>query len=567
MPAIAQRYQQCSPAVGNSFETCGTITRTNLKSLAPADLLTVFQDGSGNYRDMASILKATFEMKQCGIKRNGLFDFLMSSARGASKLVNQKKIPGSESFIEPYILARQKSVINSDYWAITTGFATGSYTPTTTGPLTSVSGGTRVIRVLSRHGLDVGTEWFRPRHKVHVFGRTAGGSATRSQWQIVDAAVDAGVTYVDILLADENAGSTTISDLTPIAGFLVIGANDVGDWESWCHNRAALNPNKLIPFFFQTSRSAMCVDSHYKEYLKRTMDINPLFREFGDVSLAERNKQVGETFQKEWVNSFFWNKPLVNQTIANYTSLDTIQSVSGTTMGYRANATGVYEQLKACGQVKDLQEQKLNLRELFLDLYNLMRARENSGIPNKSIDIFMDSDFAEKFKRGMIEYYDTQSSGKLAYRAPISEGNIGEDAINLGFWADSYKLDYPAGLVINVVTHPFFDDIANAAATESAALRHTGRFLWIIDFGSIYPGIIGSSRVTTTVDQIELLRKVNTSYSCVISNPTRDLTLNSMTWTAIVECPAASLVYENFNGDVVPDGAALDFPYDGYTYP
>src|SRR4051812_43162055 len=115
---IADKYAVCSPSISNSYNSCGTITRTSLKSLTPAQLITTFQDGSGNYRDMASTLKNAFELKLCGIKTNGLYDYLMSSAQGKGNLVNKKNISSTESYIEPYILAKQKSVINDDYWAI-----------------------------------------------------------------------------------------------------------------------------------------------------------------------------------------------------------------------------------------------------------------------------------------------------------------------------------------------------------------------------------------------------------------------------------------------------------------
>lgn len=552
--AIADKYAVCSPSVSNSYNSCGTITRTNLKSLTPAQLLTTFQDGSGNYRDMTSMLKNTFELKLCGIKTNGLYDFLMSSAEGRGNRVNKRTISGTESYIEPFILAKQRSIINDDYWAIDTGFATGDYTPVVTGPLTSVAGGTRVIRVFSRHGLDAGNEWFVNAHKVHIFSRAAGGDAEKGQWRVIASATNTVTNKIDVLLADENAGTNTPFDATPEDGYLVIGTNDISDWESWCNNRPALNDRKLIPFFFQTSRQALCVDSHYKEFLQKAMDVNPLFEVFGDVPLAERNRQIGERAQREWVNSFFWGKPLANQTISTYTSLSAINSVDGTLMGYRANAVGVYEQLRNCGRVVDRQNQKLFIRDFLDDIYDVVRARETSGIPNRSIDVYTDSETAELFKRGMIEYYNSQAGGLARFNIPVEDGNIEGSMQGIGFWATSYKVDFPAGVTINIVTHPFFDDIVTAAKAES--FESTGRFLWVLDLGkggSIYPGIIGSARVSATVNQIEDLRKVNASYHCVINNPTKELTLSSTTWTVIVECPAANLIYENFSNEV-PDG-------------
>ena len=41
--------------------------------------------------------------------------------------------------------------------------------------------------------------------------------------------------------------------------------------------------------------------------------------------------------------------------------------------------------------------------------------------------------------------------------------------------------------------------------------------------------------------------KVNKDYACVMRYPTKEVTLNSQTWTAIVECPLDNLIIENFN--------------------
>ena len=562
---IADKFQQCSPSISNSYNSCGTITRTSLKSLTVAQLVTTFQDGSGNYRDMTSLLKNSFELKACGVRQNGLYDFLMSSAKGQGKLVNKRNIAGSESYIEPFIFGRQKSIINDDYWALSTSYPVsggGAYVPGTTGALSSLSAslngttvaGTRVIRVLSRVGIDVGNEFFPATHKMHVFSRDGStGEAQKTQWRILASA--ANTSTIDVLVVEQDSGSSTPHNATATAGYAIIGSNDVADWESFCLNRPALNPNKLVPFFFETSRTALCVDSNYKEYLAKALETNELFGIFGDVPLAERNRQIGERAQREWLNSFFWQKPLVNQAISTYTSLEQIKSIAGTVMGYRANSVGVYEQLRACGRVTDWMNGQLYIKTLLADLYQVVRARKQAGMNYKSVDIYTDTSTAELFKRGMLVYYNNQSGGLLRYNAPITDGDIEGSMQQMGFWATSYKVDYPAGLVINIVTHEFFDDLVSVANAEGIA--STGRFLWVLDLGgSIYPGIIGSSRVSTTVDQIDLLRKVNTSYSCVISNPTRDLTLNSTTWTTIVECPAVNLIYENFSADV-PDGVNI----------
>ena len=349
-------------------------------------------------------------------------------------------------------------------------------------------------------------------------------------------------------------------------GIVTIGTNNVNDFERWCENRPALNTNKHVPFWFQTSRYTLCVDQFYKEWLERMMRTNQYFQKFGDVSLAERNAQLGLMFQKEWVNSFFFGGPISgDQTLANYKSLATVQSYDPTgtqvdfdtgmeskAIGYRANAVGIYRQLANCGRVKDHRAAaNFNLRTFIEeDLFNLTRSRKDQGKPADSIDIFTDSKTAKNIFNAMMKYYAAESPNgdSLRLNYDISNQNIA----NLGFYANSYKLHYPAGVTMNVITNEFFDDLVTASKYGDASTLTDGtdgsnnRFLMILDLGGgIYPGIIGSNRVVHTTGELNELARVNTDYACVMANPTKETTLNSLTWTAVVECPSDNLIVEN----------------------
>jgi hypothetical protein len=104
--------------------------------------------------------------------------------------------------------------------------------------------------------------------------------------------------------------------------------------------------------------------------------------------------------------------------------------------------------------------------------------------------------------------------------------------------------------------------MATAAVAEN--IGSTGRFLWILDFTSIYPGVITSNRKVHRTGEIEELAKVDQDYACVMENPTQEISLNSLTWTAVLECPATSAIVENFNANAIPEGAASQYPYDLY---
>jgi len=550
---------RCDVAIGTSFDSCGTVTRCDVIGATPSELSSIFQDENNDFRDMQSLLLTQLEIKACGSRVNGLFDFLMASARSFSGFVTKRRVRGSPSLVEPFILAQQKSIVNDEYWAVVDGSGTaGAYT----------------VQVLSRQGVPLDNAWFVPDTRVFIFSRTAGGTATRTAWRVVTA-VDStfgGSATTQLTMVSENAASNSPAPKVefPTTGILVIGTNNVSDWESYCHNRPALNPNRSVPFWVQTSRWTMCVDSLYEEWFAKLMETNEYFRQFGDVPVAERNKQYGMLFQREWLNSFFWNKAIsANQTLANWKSLEQIQTYGGSDLyipnesvcvGFRANAVGVYEQLHECGQVNDLQNQQLNLEELFNALYQIHRSRSNQGKLADSIDIYTDTTTAALIHRAMIRYYDTQYEGLARFNIAMESGMHGV----LGFRWTSYHLIFPKGVTMNIICHFFFDDMGSAAETEG--LTSTARFLWILDLGGgIYPGIIASNRKVFRTGKLEDLARIDSAYACVMENPTQEVSLNSVTWTAIVECPPDNLIVENFS-DVIPDHTGESGDYtDLYT--
>jgi hypothetical protein len=556
---IFSQVNRCAPAIGTSYDSCGSVTRCNVIGAHQTDLETIFMD-SGDFRDMTSLLIAQFEMKACGTRVNGLFDFLMASARNFSGFINKKKVRGSDSLVEPFILGQQKSIINDEYWTVLNGSGTAdSYE----------------FHIINRYGIDLDPAWFAPGARIFVFSKTDGGTATRTAWRVISAELStySGNDTVLVTAASENAGSLTSAPKVtfPTSGFLVIGTNNVSDWERFCHNQPALNPNRYVPFWFQTSRWTMCTDSLYEEALARLISVNEYFRQFGDVSIAERNRQYGMLFQRSWLQNVFWNKPIsANQTLNAWKNLDKIYTYGGSPLylpnedrcvGFRANAIGIYEQLFQCGQVYDLQGQQLNLIELFDRIYDIHRSRSSQGKVADSIDIYTDTTTAFLFHRAMIRYYNTQYEGLARFNISVSEGEHGV----LGFRWSSYYLLFPKGVTINIITHFFFDDMGSAAEAED--MTETARFLWILDLGGgIYPGIIASNRKVFTTGRLEDLAKIDSAFACVMENPTQEVSLNSVTWTVVVECPPDNAIFENFR-DVIPDHTDRSGDYaDVYTY-
>lgn len=567
MAVSANIFDKCLPAIGNNINACGAVTLCDVVTAQSGDLVNIFTDGSGNFRDLHALLATQFEIKACGAKQNGLYDFLMSN----KKMVGQKKIvtplgPGN-SEIAPFIMGHQHSVINAEYWSLKNLYLS--------------SGSTYVIHVNSRASIPLDANWFVPGMNIYVHGRSSAGTALRGSFLVVSsqASTFGGANTILITATPENSTLGWVSKAafsgftggSPLSsGVVVRGSANVQDVERWCYNRPALNDRKHVPFWFETDRYTLCTDQLYEAWFKRLQDGNEYFKLFGDVDTTQRNKQLGDIFQREWLNKFFWNKRIsANQTLGSYRSLASVSTVSNATtglyvpgegkcVGRKANAIGVYEQLAECGQVFDLQNQQLNLVELFESLiYPIWRARGDQGIPNDVIEIFTDSYTASQIQRGMIQYYDTRSDGLARFMIDTKQVMSGQMG-SLGFSFDEYKLQYPQ-CKIRIVTNNYFDDFATAMSLES--INSAGRFLWILDFTSIYPGIITSNSKKHVTGDIEQLAKVDQDYACVMENPTQEIQLNSLTWTAIVECPATSAIVENFDITRIPAGDTGVTPY------
>ena len=574
---MADRFLEtpCQVSISNNYDTCGTITRASIAHLTPSQLESLFKPG-GLFADMDAWFRTSFEMKACGTRTNGMYEWLMSSQKNLGSFVNTTKIEKGPSLVAPFVLGRQDSVINNDYWAVVNGVANSGYTGDTpgtaigtigTGPLTAAqkalgAAGDRVVRVVTRYGFELTDNWFVSKDRVLILGLAVGGVSTRGQWKVLAAKANTTGTYVDVLLKDENSGSTTSYDVAPAAGVLLPLSNNVNDYESWCYNRPTQDPRKRVPFWYQTMRRTRCVSSEYRTVFARLMESNKYFQEFGDLPLAERNRQDEEEYQHRWVNTFFFGKAInSNQTLANWQSLPQITSVtganadtalSGNLIAYQANMVGVYEQLKACGRVRDLQNNLLNFYEFLDEIYNIYRARKSQGKNTSSIDVYTDSVTAANFETAAINYYKAEYGDILRIPLEVTQG----DNEVLGFHWRTYMFKRPLGVKVNIIVHEFFDDLLNAGATES--IGSSTRFMMILDMGkpgtnggTIYPGMIATNMKKRTHGELENMAKFDNTVKCVMESVTEEFSLMSESVTAIVACPANSLILEGI-ADGVP---------------
>lgn len=553
----------CTVVVNNTYDTCGTITRASVAHLTPSQLTDLFKP-SGLFADMDAWFRTQFEMRACGTKRNGLYDWIFSSMKQVGSLQNKIKLDRGPSLLQPFVLARQDSVINTTDWAVVNGVANSGYTgdaagtavgTISTGPLTAAqkalgAAGDRIVRVTSPYGVDMDAKWFVSRDRVYLFGR-ANGSVTQGQWKVLASAADTAMSYVDVLITSENAGSAVQYDAAPTAGVLVSGGPSVNDFESWCNNRPALNPTNRVPFWIETTRRSRCVDSETKRVFARLSESNKYFEEFQNLELSEYNRQDEELYQRQQINSFFWGKPKnANQTLANWQSLPQITTVTGSVVdpglggklvAYEAYKVGVIEQLRKCGRVKDLQNNALNLEEFLNEIYNIMRSRKSQGRWADSIDVWTDSRTAANFEIAFIAYMKVHYGGDLL-NIIIEKGRDK----TLGIQWKSYTPQFPQGVEINIITHEYFDDWVNAFNSQSIA--SSGRMMLILDIGkagpkggTIYPGMVASNSKMSTLGDLNKLRNLDPTFACTMEHVTEEIALHSETGTAIVECPENSL--------------------------
>jgi hypothetical protein len=556
----ANAFKKCAPNVGTNIKQCGSVGLCQAMPLTSDDLLGTYTK-TGEYRVMEALLMADMEIKMCEATQNGLYDFLIANKVNLSKKVIVQGKDSGLLQIAPFIKAKQYSPINNEYWLFSHG--------------QSGAGKHWTIEAHSAGNVPADARSFPIGINVYLNSAGAGGSVSRTAWQVTACIVSNNVAF--LTLASLNANSNLDPDkvdLTPDTGYLTIGGNNVSDYEKECQEKPAYMTKKLVPFWVKTRRWSMCKSSKYDQYRSLMMANNPLFREFGDVPDIDRNRQLAADFQKSYVQDFFWGKALPNQNLADYDALEDIDTFDSTTLdigvegdvcvGKRAEPVGVYEQMAECDRVVDLLGEDLNLPALFQAFYDIIRVRTTQGDNNRIIDVFTDSVTAEAINRAMIKYYASKSEdhngdSTLRLTMPADGYQLSKKA-DFGFLYRSFPLFWPAGVTMHLTTHFAFDDEISVAA--DAGSGNWARRLWVLDFTGIYPGIITSSRVVHNTGDLKTLGSINADFACVMKVHTKQQTLNSQTDTTVVECPAGNLILENFSG-AVPDITELP----GLRYP
>lgn len=572
----------CEVVVGNTYNTTGTVTRSRIAVLSPSAKKALFTTGSGaaqTWNEMGSLYKHQLEMKMCGIPRSNLYDWLMSSnKRGQGSLVNVQNIAKGGSLIEPFIRGLQKSLWNVDHWSVKANAAGDTYDGA--GKTTNLSAGDQTLwgdtatanRVITVESSFQGTmtlhaDYFLPGKRVHILSRGAGSALNITQFKIVQAAVhSAGANSglrIDIEVSLDQPPKTAVTpgdatagitaDATVGSGVLFLGVNNVQDIESWCKNMVNVNRNKLVPFWYQTKRHARRVSERYEEVAALLMENNAYYAMFQDIPMVERNRQDEVRDRTEELNSFFFGERIsIWQTLdkwgtAEPDGLERVKSITGASVdpgtgndliAFRANMIGVVPQLADCGRVTDVAGQEFGIKTfLESDIWQIVRARKAQGRPSNEVDIWTDETSAMEFMQAFVEY-------SKSVLGDIVRINVEQGVTEWGFPFRRFKLYLPSGVSVNILTDDFFNDLATAAGNS------LGRWLMVLDLGqggTIYPAVLASNRKQHTIGDINDLAKIDKTFFCAMDNPRERVTLTSKTMTAIVECPANSLVIANFS--------------------
>lgn len=545
MAIASNLYTKCAPAIGSNLDTCGAITACDIHRAEADELSAIFTDGEGLFRNMNSLLVADMEIKACGTKVNPWFELLMAQKRVKKATVRQHENYGQPRYeIEPFILADQQSVFNNVYWSFTNG---------------SDPGGTPdwQIDATSPGGVPLDTRWFQSGDRVFLNGRDASGIVTRTSYVVLSSAIVGSVIRVQ-LEAQNSSFAPAAVVANPASGFLTIGNANVSDYDNRCAQIPGVNLNNMVEFWIEQNRWTLCTSEQHRRWFAEAAATNKYFAKFGDISVQKLNQQLGEDFQRRFVENFLWGKRLSDlQTLNTWRSLPNITTIStadlyipgeGTCVGKRANQIGVYEQLWQCGRVIQLENETISLPAIFELLYALYRARKSFSSGDMStIVTITDRGTRGRIQRAMIRYYDDQYEG-LA-RLNIATNQCSQTG-GLGFNYDKYCLVDPAGITWHVMSEETFDDFKSQAV--ASGVPNAGNMMWFLDFNGIYPAMIASNRVTNRSGTVQELAKVDANFLCTMKNLTREVTMNSIAWGTVVECPLNQLIIEGFN-DEIPD--------------
>lgn len=566
-PTLFAFPNNCNGRIINVSPSNGcTLTRADILGMTP----NMFEAQGFTEIGMDKVYANLREARLAGYREHTLQALLMSRVTNIKGQLMKSKISPSESVILPYISRRQKRNINSNYWSITFGGknpqAGQSGTPIGAWDLTVTNSPSPLANTLQN--LD---QYFLPGKYMVVEYQGANGTAYSLYYRILAAATVAGVCTVTVAPNYSDTGwlalsaaqqlpyqiggatATSASRGAAQAGAIAyLGVNSVSDFESWGGQDVAENTNSLIHFFLQTSR---LVHEYTDEYLRALNDAltSNYFKIFRQLPLAEQKRIQQAKYDRDMLNAAFEGQQInENQTVEGYRNLPQVVDPANPNcvLEYKSNALGFRTLLNNCGRILDHQNNQLNLDTLLQTLYLVMRAREADGTEVKVIDCMTDRFTAGMILDIMVQYYKQKYGVTTTRFYEPGKQLIFENQVELEY--NLYQLPPEfGGYQLAVFTHKYFDDkIAASGGTISAPGAASGanrqRRLWFLDWTDIELGVAGTNSAVRRTNEADQL------YNYVIRINAKHITLNSMTWTPIIEDPNRHYIVENFDGTQCP---------------
>lgn len=569
-----------------------TLTNASIKGLTPAE----FEALSNKEIDLARVIAGSAEAKMLGVQERGLVALLNSSITNIKPLINKVNI-SEQSIILPYIQRRQRSLINSGYFAIESGRLADGSSPID-GAYTRSGGDFEITVNLGA------SDWASPIDHIERYFLTGGfvianhwddlNDPVEVQFKILGAAnaSDGGISKAKVTLrpTGKQIKATGYSDVEwgalsadfqaqygPTKGVVQTIANNVNDFEEWCRNQPTDLSVKLIVNWLQTTRESRTVDQTYRETLQKIMngEVNSFLKSMVYSPLAEQNKIASQASQDQWLRATWFNQPINDaQTPETYMQLPAVTDPEddSCTLEYKANALGIKALLAEANRVKDGGGVALNLESLMADIYYLKRNREQDGSNISVIDCMTDRFTYNKLFEVFNKYYTARYGWGIDRNAQINQ-QITHNGILL-FNYSMYDLP-EVGCQLAVFHDPYFDDLINhqaplfgagiqpngdkvidengnrsaQAVVGSSTYAKVMRAMWFIDWSDVKIGIAGTNSITRKQPHPETDRL----YKCRMAHKETEYSLRSTKWTTMMDVPARHLIIENFdaNADVV----------------
>jgi hypothetical protein len=566
-----------------------TLTNASIKGLTPAE----FESLSNKEIDLARVIASSAEAKMLGVRERGLVDLLNSSITNIKPLINKVNI-SEQSIILPYIQRRQRSVINSGYFAIEAGQTADGNSPIDGGY--SRKGGDWEITV------NLGaSDWASPVDHIERYFLTggfvivnhwdSGNDPVEVQFQIIgaDNLPNAEVSKAKVTLrpTGKQISSTGYTDTEwtalsadfkaqygPEYGVVQTVANNVNDFEEWCRNQPTDLSIKLIVNWLQTTRESRTIDQTYRETLQKIMngEVNSYLKSMVYTPLAEQNKIAAQASQEQWLRATWFNQPINDaQTPETYMQLPAVTDPEDDTctLEYKSNALGIKALLAESNRVVNKGGGAYTLEDLQKDIYYLKRNREQDGSNISVVDVMTDRFTYNKLFEVFNKYYQGRYGWGLDRNAQINQ-----QITHNGILLFNYSMfDLPeVGCQLAVFHDPYFDDLINhQAPLFGASLDPDGnkvvgkdgkksslalnqhetyskvmRSMWFVDWSDVKVGIAGTNSITRKQPHPETDRL----YKCRMAHKETEYSLRSTKWTTMMDVPARHLIVENFDANL-----------------